>query len=215
MTRPDGQHLLRQFIIGLAAVELIVIAALTIMYMNYPRYSDARLLFISLTVLVYWMSYKHLEYPHLFVSGRMPVDDAATAALQVQKHSKYKHSGLKEEDGQAIAMRLQQVMTEQKLYLDIDLTLEKLASRMDVSRYVLSQVLNERFQKSYFDFVNEQRLVEAQSRLHDSKYKHYTIAAIAMDSGFNSLSRFNEYFRKNVGMTPSTFRQQALKRMTA
>ena len=218
LIRPEWQSSLRQFIIGLVTVELIIIAALTIMYLNYPRYSDARLLFISLTVLVYWISYKHLEHPDLFVSRQMSIgegDNAATASLQVQPHTKYKHSGLKDEEGQVIAQHLHHLMTEEKIYLNPDLTLDKMAARLNISRYVLSQVLNEKFQKPYVDFVNEQRLTEAQTRLHNPKYNHYTIAAIAMDSGFNSLSRFNEYFRKRVGMTPSAFREQALNRMTA
>lgn len=202
---------LRRFVLGLGLVEMIIIVALAVMYLNYPRYADARLLFASLTVLVYWISYKHLEQPNLFVVSRTP----DVAALQVQPHTKYRNSGLKEEDGLQIGQRLLRMMTEQKLYLDPDLTLESLAVKLEVSRHSLSQVLNERFQKSYVDFVNELRVAEAQARLHDPKYRHYTIAAIAMDSGFNSLSRFNETFRKRVGMTPSAFRDRAANRMTA
>lgn len=211
LIQQERQSPLRSFILGVTAVELVIIIALTVMYVNYPKYTDARLLFISLTVLVYWISYKHLEQPDLFVMFRKP----QRATLLVQPHTKYKNSGLKEGEGLLIAQRLQQMMTDQKLYLDPDLTLESLARKLEISRHTLSQVLNERFQKSYLEFVNEFRLAEAQTRLNDPKYKHYTIAAIAMDSGFNSLSRFNENFRKRLGMTPSAFRDRAANRMSA
>ncbi|MBL7846484.1 MAG: AraC family transcriptional regulator [Cyclobacteriaceae bacterium] len=205
------KHLsLQRFILGLTVVEMVIIITLAVMYINYPRYTDARLLFVSLTLLIYWISYKQLEQPDLFVSP-----DLTSASLKVASHVKYRHSGLKEGEGEVIARQLQQLMTEQRLYLDVDLTMETLSARLNISRHTLSQVLNERFQKPYFEFVNEFRLREAQARLHDPKYRHYTIAAIALDAGFNSVSNFNELFRKRLGKTPSAFRDQALKQMSA
>jgi AraC-like DNA-binding protein len=46
--------------------------------------------------------------------------------------------------------------------------------------------------------------------------ENYKIASIAYDAGFNSLSTFNEIFRKRTGITPSQYRkelqQQSLQR---
>ncbi len=39
----------------------------------------------------------------------------------------------------------------------------------------------------------------------------YKIASIAYDAGFNSLSTFNEVFKKLTGKTPSDYRKEMLK----
>jgi AraC-like DNA-binding protein len=43
----------------------------------------------------------------------------------------------------------------------------------------------------------------------------FTIAAIALDSGFNSVSSFNDLFKKRFGTTPSQYRQQHVSKMSA
>ena len=49
------------------------------------------------------------------------------------------------------------------------------------------------------------RVEEVKQRLKDSKYKNFTILAIAYDSGFNSKSAFNTIFKDLTGMTPSQY----------
>ena len=56
---------------------------------------------------------------------------------------------------------------------------------------------------------------EVKERLRNPKYRNYTIAAIAMDSGFNSVSSFNDLFKRNAGITPSQYREQIKAKMTA
>jgi len=38
------------------------------------------------------------------------------------------------------------------------------------------------------------------------QYRHYTLLAIAYDSGFNSKSSFNTLFKNATGFTPTAFR---------
>lgn len=47
--------------------------------------------------------------------------------------------------------------------------------------------------------------------LIDSKYSHYTIMATAHEAGFSAKSTFYTVFKKRTGMTPSTYRKQAMK----
>lgn len=41
------------------------------------------------------------------------------------------------------------------------------------------------------------------------EFQHYTIAAIAFEVGFNSLSVFNQHFKSRMGITPSVYRKTA------
>jgi AraC-like DNA-binding protein len=85
--------------------------------------------------------------------------------------------------------------------------LQKLAERLGISPHHLSQVINERLNQNFFDFVNQYRVGEAKRQLLDAKKKHYSIMAIAGDVGFNSKSAFNAAFKKHANVTPSEWRR--------
>ena len=68
-------------------------------------------------------------------------------------------------------------------------------------------MLNEHIGKNFYEFVNEYRIETAKTNLLDSKMAHYTIEAIAYESGFNSKSSFNLLFKKQVGYTPGKWRK--------
>ena len=40
------------------------------------------------------------------------------------------------------------------------------------------------------------------------KFNNYTILAIAFDSGFNSKTTFNSFFKSQTGLTPSEYREK-------
>jgi AraC-like DNA-binding protein len=72
--------------------------------------------------------------------------------------------------------------------------------------HALSQVINEQFSSNFNDFINSYRVEDAKKMLMDPEGRNFTIASIAYDSGFNTLSAFNVAFKKFTGVTPSQFR---------
>jgi len=102
-------------------------------------------------------------------------------------------------------------MQEQNPYLDPTITIDELASTIDSNRHHVSQVLNEKLKKSFYDYINHYRVDEAKILLADPGKSSYKIASIAYEAGFNSLSTFNDVFRKLAGQTPSQFRKQPLE----
>ena len=57
------------------------------------------------------------------------------------------------------------------------------------------------------DYVSLLRVSYAQALLAE---EGASILAVAMDSGFGSVSAFNKCFRRKAGMTPSQFRRERL-----
>jgi AraC-like DNA-binding protein len=198
------------FICSLGTIEFVLIIALALMYIYYGRYPDIRLLFVGLTLLIYWITYKQLSNPDFFLGIQKNI-----VALQFHNHVKYSNSGLRQEEAEKISHLLEDAMKVKKLFLESELTIDTLSKELGISRHHVSQVLNEKFNKSYFDFVNHFRLEEVKFRLIDPKFRNYTIAAIALDSGFSSVSSFNDLFKKNVGIPPSKFRESVLRQMHA
>jgi len=206
-----GNQKLNGFIKVVVAAETIIAITLAVMVVYYGRFPDVRLLFLVLTLLIYWISYKAISKPDLFLeAGTAPV-----IPMSLDKNRKYAHSSLKPEEATRVERDLQQLMLHDKLYLDSRLTIDVLSSKLATSRHHLSQVLNEKLNKSYVDFICELRLEEAKKRLSEPSNLRFTIAAIALDSGFSAVSSFNEVFKKRYGITPSKFRDQYLNKMSA
>lgn len=105
--------------------------------------------------------------------------------------------------------KLQYAMAETQPYKDPSLTLPKAAKQLAVSGHLLSAAINKKSGQNFSDFINSYRIKEAQQLLSKREYSHQKIAAIAFETGFNSLSAFNASFKKVTSMTPSEFRKHA------
>lgn len=107
---------------------------------------------------------------------------------------------------------LEQLMLSQKPYLDPALSLRSLAQLLDLPPNYLSQLLNEGFQQNFSEFVNSYRLEAFKANAQDSDFQHLTLLALAYESGFNSKTVFNTFFKKKMGMTPSAYWRGLKKR---
>ena len=115
---------------------------------------------------------------------------------------------LKPEQTQAIAARIEALFETERPYLDPELALTVLAQRLDIPPHQLSQVLNEHFSKSFYDFVNQYRVEELKRRLSDPACASDKIARIGRDCGFTTQAMLNANFRKHAGMSAREYRDQ-------
>lgn len=128
--------------------------------------------------------------------------------LENEPKKKYEKSSLSEDHGELILQKLQQLLETEKPYLDNDFTLPKLAQRLSVSPHHLSQVLNDRLQQSFFDWLAYHRVEEAKRLLSNPAFSHLKIDEIAERVGYNSTSAFHTAFKRFAGKTPAQFRNQ-------
>lgn len=122
------------------------------------------------------------------------------------KIEKYKSNKLNTSEAETIKQRLATIVEKDDLFLDANLSLQKVAKLLQVSSVKLSQTLNEYCNTTFNDYINAYRITKAKEMLLNQK--SYTIEAIAMDCGFNSKSTFYTAFKKQTGVTPSQFRNQ-------
>ncbi len=120
---------------------------------------------------------------------------------------KYKSSGLSSDRTREYGLLLEKAMEQERLYLDPDLTLAKLAEATAIPAKPLSQVINERFGMNFNDYVNRLRVEEAKRMLLDPAASDFKLLRVAFASGFNSKSVFNAAFKKHTGLSPSEFRR--------
>ncbi len=142
------------------------------------------------------------------------VAPAAEAAQLVAADRRYEKSGLDAGKMDEYEATLAAFMRKSKIYLDADLSLEGLASKMKMSKHHLTQLLNERIMKNFYSYISEYRIAEATERLNNPVLQ-VNILSLAFDCGFNSRSSFNSYFKKITGYTPSAYRKIQLEKPAA
>lgn len=207
----DSLNWLRQFTI----ISLVICSSISViiylMYIHFPHWQNIRWGFVLLTVFIYWISYRAWIQPELFnavshyrVGGNVLVPVFNAGAPQ----KKYTNSGLSEEEMQQIITSLEDKLRSEKSYLDPELTIDHLATLISCKRHHLSQAMNEVLGKSFYDYINHFRVEEAKLLLTNPLKNKYKITFLAYDAGFNSISTFNDVFKKATGITPSQFRKE-------
>jgi AraC-like DNA-binding protein len=121
---------------------------------------------------------------------------------------KYKKSNLQMDEKETIKKRLENTLINKKICLEPNITLSDLAKEITIHPKYLSQVINECYQQSFYDFVNLRRIEEAKLLLADKK-QNLTIQEVFYDVGFNSKSSFNKAFKKYTNKTPTEFKEQS------
>ena len=178
-----------------------IVAILYIMSyaMEFRTGMDGLLIQLSISILIYSIGYKGLQQPEIFLNP-------SAVSIETPQSEKYKRSGLSDDIADEVKQKLKTVMASEKLYLDNELTLQKLADRMKVSSHNLSEVINSKLNLSYYDFINYHRVEEFKNRIMDPANEKYNMLSVAFDSGFKSKGTFNSIFKKFTGMTPSEYK---------
>ena len=144
-------------------------------------------LFLFVSVLVF----KSIQQPDLL--------------FKVDKQQKYKQSKLSSQEIDEYLAKLQTFMRGEKPYLEPTLCLNNLADMIGIPPRHLSQIINDRLNQNFYDFINSYRIEESKQYLKTSKKEKTTILEILYEVGFNSKSAFNAAFKEYTGMTPTQF----------
>ena len=183
---------IKNLLIGIGLVWM----TMTVHY-TYPM-PFCNVVFSSMVAaIVFYVGFKGLTQPEIF-----------SAEYNHLTASKYATSALTPEMTESLVAKLKIFMTGEKPHLDYLCTLPKLAKQLAVSPHHLSQVINEQHQQNFFGFINQYRIEVATKLLAAPSKRHLTIAGIASEAGFNSVSAFNAAFKRRTGVTPSQFKKQ-------
>jgi AraC-like DNA-binding protein len=182
---------LKTFNVLLIAILVLVSAYLYILFSSdiYTRTLDY-IYVVPIGLFIYAISYKLSNQKW----------------LSVKQQDRYKSSNLKEDEKLKYINVLEKVIVEQQPYLQNDLRLKDLATLTAIKQHHLSQLINEHYNCSFFDFINQYRIDKA-IEIMKSKPKT-NLLQIAFDAGFNNKTSFVNAFKKFKGTTPSKFRNE-------
>lgn len=115
------------------------------------------------------------------------------------------------EEDRMVMKKVYEVVIKEKVFKDLDLTLDSLAKSMDINRNYLSKAINRTTGKNFNTYINEYRVKEAIKLLSSEKSDIISIDAIAIEVGFNNRTSFYQSFKKITGLSPSDFRNNRVK----
>lgn len=159
-----------------------------------------RLGIAGIAVGVLWLYLLDFRYPGFF--GRLDREIRLR-----QKLEKYSRSSLQSLDVVELKDRLQRLMEEDRVYVDEDLSLDRLADLTGVSSGQLSELLNNVMGVDFRSYVSRFRVQEAYRMLMDEP--HRRVDSIAEAVGFNSRASFYRNFRQITGKTAAMVRAEA------
>lgn len=119
---------------------------------------------------------------------------------------KYKKTGLTELMAIELKEKLEILMKTEKPYLNPELRLDHLAQALNISRNHTSQIINEHFNQSFFDYINTYRIMDAKEKINTNSTK--SITDIGFEVGFNNRTSFHKAFKKNIGSSPFQYKKQ-------
>jgi len=187
-------------IIGMAIVWIIVLFI-----------QDDRFIFGSVAIFIIWMSYFGSKQVNVFAKNAINSNSKLTKIAKPEfnevdnTNNKYLNSGLDESKVSEIYKNLLLTLDLEKPYTNPELTLQDLATSLSIHSNHLSQVINSKTNKNFYDLINEKRIDDFLTKVTLPQNKQYTLVALAYDSGFNSKASFNRNFKKFTGKSPSDY----------
>ncbi len=189
---------LRNVIIGMAIIWSVVLISNLL-----DERAGANLIYVAVTLFIFLIGYYGTRQGVIFTDNINPADKTETEAK-----IKYQKSALREDQAEEYYKKLINHMEVEKSYLETKITLPQLANRLELNPNYVSQVINDRLNQNFYDFINKYRVEEFKKKLNTKTASNYTLLAHGLESGFSSKSSFNEVFKKFTGQTPSEYYRQ-------
>lgn len=168
---------------------ICLLFVLSVAYMAFFAISYI-VLAVGFTVIVYVTTFVGFKYKSVFVEAK-----------------KNKLTVVQDTELQLHLTQLEGLFLHDKIFTDSLLTLPKVAEKMRIPPYLLSQLINEQYKQTFPDFINSRRVEYAKELIAADSQQKLKIATVAFQAGFNTLSTFNAAFKKYAHQTPSEYRK--------
>ncbi len=187
------------FVLAILSILLFMIAGCVLDIMalifNSRLFMEFALIILNLVIVTLF-----------FILFRFP--EYGKKIKKIVQHETKRRSYLKGVDVQVLETKINQLIQEEEIFTDENLTLDSMAEKLNISRHQLSELLNKKLGENFSSFIKKYRIKKAKQLLIE--YPDMNILNIAFDVGFKSKSTFNDAFSKLERTTPAQFRKQNL-----
>lgn len=106
-----------------------------------------------------------------------------------------------------LCKRIEQLMQEEKLFLQNDLKISDLSLRLGSNRNYIYNAINVEMGVTFSDYINRQRIEYAAKMMRE--HPELPINELYMKTGFSSSSSFYRNFRHYMGCTPKEYEEKS------
>ncbi|MEL6557768.1 MAG: AraC family transcriptional regulator [Bacteroidota bacterium] len=165
--------------------------------------------------LLVWTNYLKPEYDYI-ISFFMACSiyfigyysQSKDSIKPVANGEKYANSLLSDSLKRSLSKKLDDLIENDRLHLQHDISLDFLSEKLNASKHDTSQLINNHYQMKFFDFINFHRIEYAKSVLNQNSSQSIKINDLAISCGFNNKVTFNNAFKKSTGMTATQYRRE-------
>lgn len=182
---------------GICILLLMSIFSMLLWDLSYDTHYNYRyLLFPMYTVIVFYMSH-HVSKIHFTAENIIPAIDELTDDMP--------EAGEHPETYIKILPRFIQIIDEEKIFLQPNLSLDDIARRINSNRTYISRLINDEYQCSFYEFISRKRIEFAKELAMQNPL--FTQEQIARESGFTHTSTFSRTFKKQTEMNFSNWQK--------
>lgn len=198
----NGSMALYFFVHKLMLLLMIGLTSFVVHEMNpYLLFAGLLTLPIMVFVILYYKVFLKLKTTTMQL--QVQLQEQTAVKLSVVPKVKYQKTRI---DGQKMETHNQRIHTylDKKPYLDLNFSMDTFAAEVGLSNHELSMLLS-KMDTSFYQLINKLRVAYFVEHITDILQQEKTILALAYESGFNSKSTFNKYFKQNMGLSPSAY----------
>lgn len=177
---------------------IIVILIATKIYFGMRSDIGGYLVASYISFMIYATSYQILNRSDFF--------DKTTSFFSFPS-LKYQKSSLSVDDKGIILSKINKEMEEKNYFTNNLASLSGFAKQINESPHHVSQVINEKLNKNFFELLAFYRVEYAKKLISEDKNGKLTVEELAERVGYNSKSSFNIAFKKYTQKTPSEYRK--------
>lgn len=181
-------------------ISHILLIILIFIIVKVVFHADLGDYFISLYVIIF------IFFTTFRIMNNSASFDQSTSFMEFQI-VKYQKSSLSESGKQKILEDIILELEANQYFSDNLASLSELAKKIGQSSHHVSQVINEKLNKNFYELLAQYRVDKAKEIITVDRNNKLKIEEISEMVGYNSKTAFNNAFRKLSGKTPSEFRR--------
>lgn len=120
------------------------------------------------------------------------------------------HNPISYEEELYFKKQLENIVKENQIHLRVDFSLDMLAKHTGIPKYRWSQYFSQ-LHMSFYEYFALYKIYHALYNSVCSSDDRLTVAAMANESGFSSVTTFSKYFKEYVGCSPAEWREKKLQ----
>ncbi len=159
-------------------------------------------LLLTAAALLIILLYRKRRPTETIGMGAAPITEAAETGEEEEDAEESD----KTNTGTELMRQISQLMEQEQLYLDSDLKLADLATRLHTNRNAVSACINSQRGYSFSQFISNYRVEHAKQLLR--QHPDMKMTEVWMQSGFTTESSFFRAFKAATGLTPTEWKAE-------